>query len=57
MKAQRYTFKAFFGFYTEGPIFEYTTNFRLTTHCFFSTKKKVCQEKTYRTEVVFEDKN
>ena len=24
---------------------------------FFSTKKKACQEKTYRTEVVFEDKN
>ena len=23
---------------------------------FFSTKKKACQEKTYRTEVVFEDK-
>ena len=33
------------------------TNFRLTTHCFFSTKKKACQEKTYWTEVVFEDKN
>ena len=33
------------------------TNFRFTTHCFFSTKKKTCQEKPYRTEVVFEDKN
>ena len=33
------------------------TNFRLTTHCFFSTKKKACQEKPYRTEVIFEDKN
>ena len=40
------------------PIFFWCiTNFRLTTHCFFSTKKKACQEKTYRTEVVFEDKN
>ena len=38
---------------TEGCI----TNFRFTTHCFFSTKKKACQEKPYRTEVVFEDKN
>ena len=30
---------------------------RFTTHCFFSTKKKACKEKIYRTEVVFEDKN
>ena len=34
-------------------------NNKFSTHyaLFFSTKKKACQEKTYQTEVVFEDKN
>ncbi len=40
-----------------GNLFgECITNLRFTTHCFFSTKKKACQEKTYRTEVILKIK-
>ena len=40
------------------PIFFLVHN-KFPTHyvLFFSTKKKAYQEKTHRTEVIFEDKN